>query len=309
MRHRLIPRSLQGRLLLTFLALNLVSVSGLIAWTAQRVESDTVEQTEHEMEIQAHILNDALREPVQNQLQGVTTGRSIADLVQSYAQSIGNRVTVFDATMKVSASSDRRVPAGYDEASRPELIAASKNDEQHDIRTDEWGLAPWLYVAVPISGAQNEPIGYVQLARPMGPVYADIRATWMGLAGAAGLLLLLTALASTILARQIAFPVQSLTATTEAIARGHLEERVTPGGPDEIRRLGDAFNQMAARVQDTLARQKEFVANAAHELRSPLTAIRLRLELVQNQSADYPGMTRRYLSEMDRELQSLQQLI
>ena len=66
---------------------------------------------------------------------------------------------------------------------------------------------------------------------------------------------------------------------------------------------------MAARLSDMLARQEEFVANAAHELRSPLTSIRLRLEILQAQARGDTEMTKRYLSQMDRELDRLQRLV
>ncbi len=309
MRRFWIAPSLQSRLLLTFLVLNLLTVGGLITWMGQRLQNDTVEQAEHDLEIQSHLITDTLREPYQN-LSGGANGASTAllTLVRAYAQSTKGQVTIIDGNLKEVVSSDNQEPPGHDE-NHPEIIAASLGTEQHDIRWDEKHTALRLYVAAPIMGENNKPIGYVQLSAPMAPIYDEMRQTWLTLLSVAGLFLIVTAIASLLLARQIARPVQSLTATTEEVAAGHLERRLKPSGPDEIRRLGQAFNRMADRIRGMIQRQQEFVANAAHELRSPLTSLRLRLDILQTQATGDPALTERYLREMDRELAYLQRVV
>ncbi len=287
-----------------------MSASVFVVWTGQRLQNDAIEQAEHDLEIESHLVTDALHDPFQRQIEGqAITGRSLENLVQSYAKSSSARIVLVDSNLKVILSSDGNVPPGHNENNHPEFIAARAGTEQHDIRVDKRSGAERLYVAAPILGANAKPIGFVQLSEPMAPIYDAIRQTWLTLIGVAGLVVMMMALASLLLARQIARPVQNLTAVTEEIARGHLERRVGPAGPDEIQRLGRAFNLMAARVSDMLARQKEFVANAAHELRSPLTSIRLRLEILASQANGNPELTGRYLKQMDRELGYLQQLI
>jgi signal transduction histidine kinase len=309
MRRRLLPHSLQGRLLLTFLSLNLLSIGGFIAWSAQRVETDTVEQAEHDLEIQSHLISDALREAYELQLRGIIDpAGSLESQVISYAARSGVQVAVINANLQDVVNSSPDEPSGHLE-DHPEILAARSGTEQHDIRWNEKNTAMRLYVATAINDAQDKPEGYVQLSTPMAPIYADVRQAQISLLGVGVVVLLITALASLLLARQIAMPVRSLTATTEGIAQGHLEQRVTPQGPDEIQRLGRAFNLMAARVSDMLMRQEEFVANAAHELRSPLTSIRLRLEILQEQAHGDSEMTKRNLSRMDEELARLQRLV
>jgi signal transduction histidine kinase len=309
MRRRLIPRSLQGSLLLTFLALNILSVGAFIAWSAQRVETDTVEQAEHDLEIQSHIISDALREAYDLQQQGLTDpAGSLESQVAAYAKKNGVHVTVIDANLHEVVNSSPNGSTGHLE-DHPEIIAARGGTEQHDIRLTENHTELRLYVATALKGGQNVPEGYVQLSVPMAPIYADVEQAKLTLLGAGAVVVLITALASLLLARQIASPVRKLTATSEAIAHGHLEGRVTPAGPDEIQRLGRAFNLMAAQVSDMLTREQEFVANAAHELRSPLTSIRLRLEMLQVPGRADAEITKHYLSQMDRELARLQRLV
>ncbi len=321
MRRLPIPRSLQSRLLLTFLALNLLSAGIFITWADQRLQADTIAQAESELDSQTHIISEALRDPLGRPQEDhssstppssnpSSSGRSLADLVQSFAQNTGTRVTVVDENLNVIQSSDPRIAAGTNEANSPEFLATRQGPESTDIRVDATTGELRLFVAAPIiSRGGPQPAGFVQLSEPMAPIYDSLRQTRLTLIGIAGLVLAITVIASLILARQTAQPVERLTLTSEALARGQLEERVTPAGPDEIQRLGRAFNQMADRVQDMLLRQREFVADAAHELRSPLTSLRLRLEVLQSQAGKEPELTQRYLQQMDRELAYLQTLV
>ncbi len=75
--------------------------------------------------------------------------------------------------------------------------------------------------------------------------------------------------------------VRVLDATTHDIATGRLKSRVAAaGGPPELRRLARSFNEMADNVEDVLEQQRAFVADASHQLRNPLAALLLRIELL-----------------------------
>ncbi|MER6925366.1 HAMP domain-containing sensor histidine kinase, partial [Streptomyces spiralis] len=76
-------------------------------------------------------------------------------------------------------------------------------------------------------------------------------------------------------------PVRVLDATTHDIATGRLKSRVAvASGPPELRRLARSFNEMADNVEDVLEQQRAFVADASHQLRNPLSALLLRIELL-----------------------------
>jgi signal transduction histidine kinase len=75
--------------------------------------------------------------------------------------------------------------------------------------------------------------------------------------------------------------VRVLDATTHSIASGRLQSRVAvAGGPPELRRLARSFNEMADNVEDVLEQQRAFVADASHQLRNPLAALLLRIDLL-----------------------------
>jgi signal transduction histidine kinase len=305
---RWFPQSLSSRLLVTYVTLMALGIGSVMALTGQRIASENIQQTEHELELQAHIIANALRDPLQRTHEGETTGgRSLDALIASYATSIGGRVVLLDAQRNIVLSSDPRLPV-HTEDNHPEFAAASAGTEQYDIRMDEWSKQERLFVAAPIFAEHSQPLGFVQVSVPTAPIYAEVWQLWLSLIGIAGIVLLITVIASALLARQIAIPVQSLTVTSEQIAAGRLDERVTPAGPSETRRLGIAFNRMADRVQEMIGQQRAFVDNAAHELRSPLTSLRLRLEMLQTHGQGDAELTRRYLEQMEREIGYLQRL-
>ena len=103
-------------------------------------------------------------------------------------------------------------------------------------------------------------------------------------------------------------PVEQIRGAVTAITSADLSQRVPePGTDDEIGRLARTMNDMLARLEDAAARQRRFVADASHELRSPLTAIRTGLEvgLSHPNRAPWPEIARRAV----RQAQRLEQLI
>lgn len=310
----LVPRGLTRRLMLTYVLLVLVSVGGLMVWMGLQLQSATMDQEEHNLEVQAQLVANALRGAVGTDDDGSTSAPTLQSLVNAYAQEshltaneAPARVTVVDNALHVLASSEPRVNHGI-EQNHTEFAAARAGYELHEIRQDEYDKGERLFVAAAIRGDESL-AAFVQLSISTTPIYASIQRMWLGLMGVGGLILALTALVSFVLARGIAKPVQNLTRTTEAIAQGHLERRVTPEGPDEIERLGRAFNSMAEQLQELITREKDFAAHAAHELRSPLTSLRLRLELLQNTTRTNPQITTGYLVQMEREVTHLQRVV
>jgi signal transduction histidine kinase len=92
-------------------------------------------------------------------------------------------------------------------------------------------------------------------------------------------LLVLTCLAGYVLAARALAPVEKMSVQAAQISGSPAGERLpTPEAHDEIRKLGDTFNDLLARVEEALARERSFVADASHELRTPLAVLKLELE-------------------------------
>ncbi len=83
-----------------------------------------------------------------------------------------------------------------------------------------------------------------------------------------------------IAARRLLAPIAAVTGAARRASDEHLDERIALGGPaDELRELADTFDAMLDRFQESIEAQRRFIANASHELRSPLTAIRTEVDV------------------------------
>ena len=114
-------------------------------------------------------------------------------------------------------------------------------------------------------------VSRAQLRTGVAPVWAVL--------GLLGLLLLgLSLLVADRLARSITAPMDRLVAMTQRLGGGDLSGRVTPQGPPEVRQIAGALNTLSGRIQHLLSAEREYVADLSHQLRTPLTALRLGIE-------------------------------
>jgi signal transduction histidine kinase len=165
---------------------------------------------------------------------------------------------------------------------------------------------PRLQVAVPISD-DSEYAGTVVFARSQDPLNDRIAMmwTWLALTGAGGLLLGV-ALAVR-LARWVSRPLSALGAAAVSLGDGALDVRADPGrGPHEVRALAAAFNRMADRTQSLVHSHRGWVADVSHQLRTPLTALRLRLDVL---AAETGGDTAAELAGALEEIGRLSRLV
>jgi signal transduction histidine kinase len=103
--------------------------------------------------------------------------------------------------------------------------------------------------------------------------------------------------------RRMTRRLERLQSSVEALGAGQLSTRIVVKGDDEVARLATSFNRSAARIEALVAAQKVLLANASHELRSPLARIRMAIELMETQ--EQPEMR----DELTRNIGELDQLI
>jgi signal transduction histidine kinase len=140
-------------------------------------------------------------------------------------------------------------------------------------------------------------------------VFASVSALVLGLLVVVGLISsIISSVAGFLLARAFGRRLRPLAAATEAIARGDLSARVAVSDRDEIGQLGDRFNLLTTRLDETERARRAFVSNISHELRTPLAIIRGHVE-AQLARADAAASPREALEAIDREAFALGSLI
>jgi signal transduction histidine kinase len=108
---------------------------------------------------------------------------------------------------------------------------------------------------------------------------------WAWLAGSGLAVLLLGVLFALRLGRWVARPLTVLGTSAARFGDGALETRAPIGtGPNEVRELSVAFNRMAERIQSLIGSHRDWVADVSHQLRTPLTALRLRVDVLADEA-------------------------
>ncbi|MFC4070570.1 sensor histidine kinase [Actinoplanes subglobosus] len=157
-----------------------------------------------------------------------------------------------------------------------------------------------MSVEVPVH--PGEPLqGTLRVTVSSSSVTASISQFRIVLVGVGIAVLMCSALIALALARWIGRPVRDLERATRSLADGAATPASTTNGPPELRRLAVTFNTTAARLQELIAAQRSFLAHASHQLKTPLTALRLRLEnLEPDVAAEAGNNLRAAVVETDR---------
>jgi signal transduction histidine kinase len=164
-----------------------------------------------------------------------------------------------------------------------------------------------MITALMLDPKTNEKLGSVQLSE--GPAYgsailASVARGWMF---SSAIAVLLAALIGWYISRRISAPVLALSDATARMMQGDLSSRADVKSRDELGQLARSFNEMASRVEETVGTLRSFVADAAHELHTPLTALQTNLELARDEKN--VAVRSRYLVRAQEQAQRLEVLV
>jgi signal transduction histidine kinase len=228
-------------------------------------------------------------------------------LVSSSGRTLGARVIVVGPPPNARLLADSTVarPPDASYASRPEIGRALLGFRVQGERHSDTLGQDLLYTAVPITN-NGKVVGAARVTQSLSAVHSRIRRGVLALVAIGAFALILGLALAWFLASSLSQPLRNLAATARRVEAGDLEARAEVTGAAEQQEVSAAFNDMADRLELVLEAQREFVANASHQLRTPLTGLRLRIESARVKSGPAAAAE---LEAAEREVERLARLL
>lgn len=268
------------QLVATYLLLVTLAIAGFtipVAFTLTgQMRADTEVAVRREAQTAARLL--AARD--------VPSRQALVRLVDAYERETSGR-------LEVELAGRRRAdPLPFPVSGDDEVFARALSGTE----SRRWGDAPaigaaGLVLAVPARDGQGRVVGAARVSYPSAPVDRRIRQIWLFRGALAVAVLVVAALLGLLLARRLTRPLRQLTTMASGLRDGDLTARAPESGPQEVRTLARTLNNATQTIEVLVRSQRMFVADASHQLRTPLTALRLALDNVAD-GADDPQSVR-----------------
>jgi signal transduction histidine kinase len=220
------------------------------------------------------------------------------------------RVVVTDARGVLLADSAGVYPIGtlFANGLRPEIGRALRGSPTSEIRYSSTLRRDVMATAVPVYDQTGRIVGTVRITQDVEAVTEGVWRTRLGLLAIGGAAILAGLIVAFGLAESLSRPLARLASAAKRLGGGDLTTRVGDvSQAHEIDELGRAFDEMADRLERTVRAQREFVANASHQLRTPLTAMKLRLEASAGEAVN--PEQRKQIDAAEREVDRLAELV
>jgi two-component system OmpR family sensor kinase len=299
--------SIRTRLLAAFLLVAVAAAAGLSAYFLSQVEAFGLRQLEVRLYSEARVSATLLQTAVEANGGTSITGQTGARLSKALAdatKSSTSRVMVIDEDGKVLVDSATSGSVGDNVGRRSEVAKALRGDYAATTSKLSNGRVS-LSVAAPIS-VNGRTIGATYVTASTFSVVTLLYDYRQELAIVVVAFLIAALVLTELLTRWLTRPLRELQTGAAALASDHAV-RVRPAGPRETHDLAVAFNELAEEIETSSVelheeerRKSRFVSDVSHELRSPLTGIRLAAETLLADDID-PADEKRFLQTIIRE--------
>jgi two-component system phosphate regulon sensor histidine kinase PhoR len=240
-------RSIQWRITLSFVLLVIISMTILGIFLTNHVRSSQLESLRSELENEARIVAQVSL-PVIVEKDAVEELESLVDELGKQTEA---RITIIALDGTVLGDSEEDASSMENHATRPEFIDAFSTGFGESTRYSTTLGFEMMYVAVPVS-SQDNILGAVRVSLPLTTVESLVNDVIVTLIIAIVLAVLLVILALWLIARLLTRPIRVVADASRKIAMGELDQKIPVIGEDESRELAAAFNQMSAKLKETV---------------------------------------------------------
>jgi signal transduction histidine kinase len=298
-RLRRLLSSITTRLLVSYVVLLLVATAGILVSVRQVLLYRLDEEIESQMRQEVREFRNLVRgnDP--------TTGQPFGDDLRAIFDVFFARNIPLESELLVAVLEDqvylarRSAGAEYPLEQRADLIdlwSSLSVPEQGEVETPD---GPARYLAVPVFFGERREGTFVVAAFPAAERAEIGDAIAIALAVSGGVLVI-ALLIGWRLARHVLGPVRLLARTARSITESDLTGRIAIEGNDEVSELAERFNEMLDRLEAAFRTQRDFIDDASHELRTPITVVRGHLELLEDDPEQRANTIALVTDELDR---------
>jgi signal transduction histidine kinase len=172
-------------------------------------------------------------------------------------------------------------------------------EEEGEIKVDDPKVGSIIYQAEPIKTTE-EVIGVFVVAHLSAGERQEVLSSFHIVIQVLVLMILLASLLAWLAAGKVLAPLKNLSATVKCISESDLSQRIAIQGKGEVAQLGRTFNAMMDRLETAFDTQRNFINDAGHELKTPITIIRGHLELMEADDPSQRETVDLVIDELDR---------
>lgn len=275
----------------------------LIVEVTKRVEADMREELE---EFEEELIESLLESNLKSDAEMTATERANRDLYSAFDNFIlTNRAEDDNYFIAIVGGSFYKTNAPF----LPEVIAPDSElmeywqkitiEKEGEIQIEDPKIGSILYKVEPIKTTE-EVIGVFVIAHLAAGERQEVLSSFNTVVQVLLLMILLASLLAWLVAGRILAPIRNFSNTLRSISESDLSQRIKVEGKGELAQLGNTFNAMMERIEDSFATQRNFINDAGHELRTPITIIRGHLELMETNTSEQQETVDLTIDELDR---------
>lgn len=268
-------------------------------------KSQGIKQRVEQMQSQGSKIATTIQESNYYEESDSNRAKEIEDTVSKLAQIYGGSVLLIDNNLKIRKDTNG---FGYGKIIvSPEVVKCLKGDEsKYCIDRNK----QFLEIQVPVfSEVEQEVIGVIVMDASIYDIFNLSQKMGQRTLAFISVLSILAIIFAIFYSRRITNPLKRITGSIDRVAEGYLDEKLSIKGYTEIESIADSFNKMLTKLQTVENSRQEFVSNVSHELKTPITSIKVLSDSLLQQEDLPVELYREFLEDISDEIERENKII